>query len=106
MFQTLFPKTFSCLAILVMTFVFSGSLYADNLRGRILDPQGNVVVNATIQLFDRKTGEQRNAASSKEGFFNFSAIPAGSYLIHAEASGAALLASEELAVRGDVSRDV
>src|SRR5437867_217282 len=79
---------------------------ADNLSGRIVDPQGNVVPDATINLFDRNSGEQRTTVSSKQGGFNFPGLPQGNYLLEAEASNAALIASEDIAVHGDQNRDV
>src|SRR5438093_7265603 len=79
---------------------------ADSLSGRILDPQGNVVPDAKINLFNRNSGEQRSTVGSKQGSFNFPGIPQGNYLLEAEASGAALIASEDIAVHGDQSRDV
>src|SRR5262245_34530663 len=66
------------------------SIQADTLTGRVLDPQGRVVGNANVRLYDRNNGQQRATMSSKDGVFTFEEIPAGSYLLEADASDAAL----------------
>src|SRR5262249_11177149 len=84
---------------------FSG-LRADSLSGRVLDPQGNVCADANLKLFDRVTGEQRNALSDKYGNYKFDGIPTGRYLIEAHCAGSALVSSQEIFVEGDQKTDL
>ena len=102
------PFSFSTRVSFIVLFFVSlpGIVFAENLSGRVLDPQENAVANATVQLFDRNTGEQRTTRSSKDGRYQFQGIPSGSYRIQAQASGGALKGSDEVSVQGDAVRDV
>jgi vitamin B12 transporter len=80
--------------------------WSDDLTGKVLDPQGNVVSDAQLRLFDRKSGELRKTTSSPEGAFSFQGISSGEYLLEADASGAALTGSRVVDVRGNQSVDL
>jgi iron complex outermembrane receptor protein len=84
----------------------SGTAFADSLTGKVVDPQGLAVANATIVLFDRNSGEQRNTMSGEDGVYGFGDIPAGAYLLEADASGSALVVSQEVVVKGAQRLDV
>jgi len=97
-----------CRDVSILLFVFLSigfigivPVFADNLRGHVLDPQGNRVPNARLRLVDRDSGEQRTTVSSEQGDYSFTEIPAGAYLIEAEASSAVLTALKQVTVRGD-----
>ncbi len=79
---------------------------ADSVKGRVVDPQGNVVPGAQVRLFDRKTGQLRKTAANSEGGYSFPGIPAGGYLLEGDASSAALSASREVTVAGDQTADI
>ena len=87
-------------------FLFATSVYADTLRGRILDPQGNRVPNAKLRLLARESGDLRTAVSSGQGDYSFQGIAPGSYLLEAEASNKALTGFKEVSVRGDETLDL
>jgi len=97
---------------LVILFVLAGTLIgpallcADTLAGRILDAQGLAVANARVRLLDRNSGEQRNTVSGPEGSYSFEDIPAGTYVIEADAANSALIGSQQVAVRGDQALDL
>jgi vitamin B12 transporter len=78
----------------------AATVHADSLTGRVIDPQGLAVANAAIVLFDRNSGEQRNTMSARDGSYAFDEIPAGKYLLEADASGSALVVSQEVSVLG------
>jgi iron complex outermembrane receptor protein len=87
--------------ILLLAALVSPSLaWSDDLTGKVLDPQGKVVSDAQLRLFDRKSGELRKTTSSQEGSFSFQGIPAGQYLLEADASDAALTGSRVVNVSG------
>ena len=79
---------------------------ADNLTGRVTDPQNNRVPEAQLRLFDRKTGELRKTTSSSDGEFSFQGIPAGEYLLEADAASSALGASQIVNIAGDANVDL
>jgi len=92
--------------ILVTILMSQNLVWADDLTGRVLDPQGSVVPAAQVRLFDRKTGQLRTTVSNSEGGFSFRGIPRGDYLLEADASSSALTASRQVSLRGDQSADL
>src|SRR5688572_1949381 len=91
----------SALLAIAAGFLSQELIFADNLTGRVLDPQGQVVAGAQLRLFDRKSGELRKAVSSEEGTYSFEGISSGDYLIEGTASNAALIGSTDVSVSGE-----
>ena len=87
--------------VLVGLLIGPASLRADTLAGKVVDAQGLAVPNARIKLLDRNSGEQRNTVSGQNGSYSFAGIPAGTYVIEADAANSALVASQQVFVRGD-----
>ncbi|HLQ77216.1 MAG TPA: TonB-dependent receptor, partial [Terriglobia bacterium] len=83
-----------------------GYVHAENLTGRILDPQGKSVPDAQVRLFDRNSGELRATRSSRDGDFAFQGIPTGIYLVEADGASGTLAASYEVNVNGDQKMDL
>lgn len=79
-------------------------LAADTLSGKITDPQGAVVANADVTLFDKSSGNVRQTKSSEAGEYRFDVGP-GTYLLEIQASGSALGASEDVSVAGNTTKD-
>ena len=79
---------------------------ADSLKGRVVDPMGAAVQNADVTLFDRNSGELRKATSDASGDYSFSNLPAGTYLMEAQTSGAALTMSANVTISGDTTQEV
>ena len=68
------------LALLALALAAPHPASADSLSGRIRDPQGGVVAGAQLRLFDRTSGQVREAASTADGRYAFTGIPAGEYV--------------------------
>ena len=79
---------------------------AENITGKVLDPQGSSIADAQVRLFDRNGGEVRSTISSKEGVYSFQDIPAGTYLIEADGPSGTLRGSEEISVKNDETKDL
>src|SRR6185503_14670170 len=88
-----------CSTLLVA--LFAGTLHAESLKGKIVDPDGKAVSGARIHLFDRKTGETRSTSGSSDGNYSFPGIPAGDYLIESDVPGGTLSGSIAVSVEGD-----
>jgi vitamin B12 transporter len=104
--QFRFRYSASAVAAAIVIAMSQGSAIAENLSGRVVDPQGKAVAGASIRLFQRATGEMRTVVSSPDGGYEFRGIAEGDYLVEAEASSAALTASRQLSVRGDQKTDL
>ncbi len=79
---------------------------ADSLGGRILDPQDRVVPRAEVRLFDRASGQVREAVSLPDGTYLFDDIPPGDYVVEAQGSAGALSGAAVVHVAGSSNRDL
>jgi len=79
----------------------------NGISGYVTDPNGAVIPYALVSLINEQTGEYRTANSSAEGFYEFSALPTGTYKIKFEAGGfeAAEIAPVELSDSYSLRRD-
>ena len=78
--------------------LFTATLHAESLKGKIVDPDGKAVPGARIHLFDRKTGETRSTSGSGDGSYSFPGIPAGDYLIESDVPGGTLSGSMAVSI--------
>ncbi len=58
-----------------------------SLSGTVFDPQGAVIVSATIALTNEFTGKHHLTISSDDGAYRFASLPGGSYSMKVEANG-------------------
>ena len=94
------------LIVLTLVLASAGSGWADSLTGVVLDPDGRVVSNTNLRLFSRNSGELHQAVSAPDGTYRFVGIPAGEYLLEADASSSSLGASQDISIDGDESLDL
>src|SRR5882672_10949349 len=92
--------------VLIGTLLSPAVLWADALAGRVLDTQGLAVPNARVRLLDRNSSQQRNTVSGPDGSYSFENIPAGTYVIEADAANSALIGSQQVSVSGEQSLDL
>lgn len=85
--------SFLALAVLVaMTLILPGSTAnaqssSATLDGTVLDSSGAVVPGATVILKNQASGDERKIVSNGEGFFNFAAVPPGTYTVKVSMQG-------------------
>ena len=80
---------------------------ADSLSGRVVDPQGGVVPNAEVLLYERTGGgELREGTAAGDGQYVFDAIPGGEYVLEGRASGGSLSGSAVVTVSGNQRVDL
>jgi outer membrane receptor protein involved in Fe transport len=68
------------------------------LSGRIVDPQGAVIVDAKITATQKSTGLQRPAATNSEGFYTITNLPPGEYEVKIESQGFAVKTYDAVAL--------
>ena len=91
----------------VAALLLPGSTYADSLAGRVLDPQGAVVPQAELLLYERTGGGQvREGNAGPDGQYVFYDIPGGEYVLEGRASGGSLSGSAVVTVAGDQAVDL
>src|SRR5258706_10984826 len=79
-----------------------------SLTGVLQDPQFQAVPGATLTLFSRSGGATAATTSDAAGAYRFDGLPAGDYLLRAEAAGFAVPLAEgvHLAADGAHARDI
>lgn len=79
--------------VLLLTAIFSVSILAQaggataEIKGRINDPNGAVLPNATVTATDTAKNFSRTTKSDENGEYRFLSIPPGTYQIKVEANG-------------------
>ena len=79
-----FLKWVSC-TLLVLCFPAYALPFPSTLSGRVLDPQGNVVANAHVSLYNSSGNLLTETTSDTQGKFQFSSLAPGNYRLIAEA---------------------
>ena len=77
------------LAVLLVA-VFGGLVQAESestLTGEVVDPSNRAVPDAEVVVRNSATLVERIAKTTKEGLFEFAALPAGTYRLHLSAPG-------------------
>jgi Carboxypeptidase regulatory-like domain len=57
------------------------------LTGTVTDPSGGVIVNATVELTNKGTGQARSTTTDSAGEYKFSLLQPGNYSVKVSASG-------------------
>jgi outer membrane receptor protein involved in Fe transport len=88
------PPFFARLALLCLCIgLFATAAFAQseattgNIEGRVLDPNGAVVPNATVTAKNIATGFERTVTTDSEGNYRIILLPPGTYNVSATASG-------------------
>lgn len=97
---------FAAIAALAALAVVPVSLKADSLEGQTLDPQGRPVAEARLVLSDRTSGAEWRTRSDSKGRYELRNLPAGDYLLEADAADRSLRTTLEIRISGDMSRDL
>ncbi|PYV40125.1 MAG: hypothetical protein DMG06_21140, partial [Acidobacteria bacterium] len=74
-----------------------------SLTGKVTDPQGSSVVEASLTLYARTTGERKRVTSDATGTYRFDGLQPGDYILEAEATGFARAIVEDVHIERDGS---
>jgi hypothetical protein len=95
-----FLTTLFCCGLVAQKAAASGSV-----RGHVLDPGGQAMVDVTLQLRNDITGFRAEVTSGSDGGFQFYNVPFNPYVLHAEAKGFRIV-HQSVDVRSGVPVDV
>src|SRR5690349_23170976 len=78
--------------LLLLCFVFPASFLiaqtaTGQANGTVTDQSGAIVPGASVSLKNQATGIESRAVSNNSGFFIFTNVPPGSYVLKAEKAG-------------------
>jgi hypothetical protein len=75
------------LATLFFTTILAWASITGSISGEVLDPSGAVIPGATVVATDSQTGVQTKVSTDAQGFYNFPALPVGTYSLTVTQSG-------------------
>src|SRR5947209_14848453 len=76
-----------CLAFITSNAFAQSEATTGNIEGRVLDPQGAVIPNATVTARNQNTGLERTATTDADGNYRIILLPPGPYTVSVAASG-------------------
>jgi hypothetical protein len=79
------------LAMCVVSSLPAHTQAAGTLRGKLTDPSGAVVANATVTATNIDNGQTRTATTGADGGYEFTMLPVGNYRVKFEAAGFKML---------------
>jgi hypothetical protein len=80
---------FLCFAFLLLASVAGRAQgpTTGRIAGTVTDPNGAVIVGATVTIINKATGDQRNSRTDAEGVYTASLLPPGAYQVRVRAKG-------------------
>ena len=89
----MFSRSFQCaviagvLAVVTFSGVLMAQSYRGSIRGRVVDPHGAFIAGAKIVSKNTGTGQSREAVTGEDGAYVMAEMPAGNYVVTADAAG-------------------
>jgi hypothetical protein len=77
----------SALLLSVLASSNSWARVAGSINGAVVDTSQASVPGVTLTLTNTQTGDSRQLVSSEQGFFNFTDLPRGEYIVKLNAQG-------------------
>src|SRR5713226_3466243 len=80
-----------CLLALIVAVVFGGAPawagITGSISGVVSDPNGGVIVGATVTAIETQTGVKSEITTDSKGFYNFPSLPIGTYDVEVRSAG-------------------
>ncbi|HVJ08385.1 MAG TPA: TonB-dependent receptor [Acidisarcina sp.] len=90
-------RIFGVIALVV--FLLCGRSWAQTATGRVIgtvsDQQGAVIPGASVSVIDAETGRTESATTNKDGYFDVSALPIGTYKVSVKHEGFSNVVTQE-----------
>jgi hypothetical protein len=78
--------------------IFAQSTVTGGIRGKITDPQGAIIPNATVTVTNVGTNKVETAATDEDGGYRFSNLQPGTYTVSVAVTGFAEFSQEKVVV--------
>src|SRR5271157_1545879 len=75
------------LAALLIVALTASAQYRASIQGVVTDPQGAVVMGATVTLKNLETNQTLTATTNEDGIYNFGALPPSHFSLTVEVAG-------------------
>ena len=77
--------------VLAALLALPGTTYAQrmtaDLTGTVVDESGGVIPGADVVLINQASKSERRSVTNTDGFFNFAAVPSGTYTVQVSLAG-------------------
>jgi hypothetical protein len=84
--SAILKQLIACLVLLFMPCVLLAQSYRGSIRGRVVDPSGNVMAGAKVTARNNATGISRETLTRVDGGYVLAELPAGRYVVMAQAA--------------------
>ena len=84
------------LTVIVLSVVLLAQSYRGSIRGKVQDPSGGLIAGAKVTAKSSATGQMRETVTSTEGSYVLAELPAGEYVVTADAPGLSPVAQNVL----------
>lgn len=78
---------FLTISVCLLTSAYVQAQTTTTLQGRVTDPNGAVVPDATVRVSSAEIGIDRTAPTDEEGLYQVAALPVGNYQVEVQAHG-------------------
>jgi hypothetical protein len=94
-----------CLVLLASVNLLRAQGIFATLTGTVTDPSGSVVADAKVTLKDAVSGSSRDTVTNSEGYYTFSSVAVGTYVLTVEAPGFKTYKADEIRLGGAERRN-
>jgi Carboxypeptidase regulatory-like domain/TonB dependent receptor len=91
----------SCVLFILCMHTSAHAQFRAGVQGSVTDPNGGIVVGATVTLTNNETNKSQQTTTSDEGFYRFSELPPGKYTLTVEQAGFTKKTLENLVVNAE-----
>src|SRR3989440_2096469 len=91
----------SCVLFILCMHTSAQAQFRAGVQGSVTDPNGGIIVGATVTLTNNETSKSQQTTTSGEGFYRFSELPPGKYTLTVEQTGFSKKTLENLVVNAE-----
>ena len=73
--------------VLLLPGLLLAQSFRGSIRGKVVDPSGSLIAGAKVTAKNSATGQMRESATGDDGAYVLAELPAGEYVVMAEATG-------------------
>jgi hypothetical protein len=95
-----------CALFLFLAATTGNAQFRAAVQGSVTDPQGGIVVGATVTLTSTETNRTQQTTTGDEGFYRFTGLAPGRYTLAVEAGGFGKKTLENVAVNAEETQGV
>jgi hypothetical protein len=92
--------------LLLLIAATASAQFKASVQGTVTDASGAIIPAASVTLTNKETNKAQTTTASDEGFYRFSSLPPGEYMLSAEKAGYKKQVLERVAVQAEETQGV